>query len=299
MNHNPDVSIITVNFNGLNDTCELCESIIKHVHSIKYELIVVDNGSTVNESITLKALFPNIKSIRSNINLGFSGGNNLGIKESIGKYILLINNDTLIKDDFLHSMVQTLENNSKMAAVSPKIRFAFPPQNIQFAGYTPLSKYTMRNKLIGFDEPDLGQYNIPRLTPITHGAAMMVKREIIEQIGLMPEIYFLYYEELDWCTKMTDAGYILGYEPRCTVFHKESQSTGQESPLRTFYLTRNRLLFTWRNRKNHEKWLALLYQYLFAIPAHCIKLCLLQKVSIAKSVFRGAIAFIKLKNKNM
>jgi len=299
MNLNPEVSIITVNFNGFYDTCELCESIIKHVHSINYELIVVDNGSTIDESIALKSLFPNIKLIRSNINLGFSGGNNLGIKESIGKYILLINNDTFINDDFLHCLVQTLENNSIMAAVSPKIRFAFSPQNIQFAGYTPLTKFTIRNKLIGFNEPDLGQYNIPRLTPITHGAAMMVKRKIIEQIGLMPEIYFLYYEELDWCTKMTDAGYILGYEPRCTIFHKESQSTGQESPLRTFYLTRNRLLFTWRNRKNHEKWLALLYQYLFAIPIHCIKLCLLQKGSIAKSVFRGAVAFIKLKNKNM
>ena len=76
---------------------------------------------------------------------------------------------------------------------------------------------------------------------------MLVKREVIEKVGLMPEIFFLYYEELDWSTHITRAGYELWYEPRCTVFHKESQSTGQLSKLRTYYLTRNRLLYAWRN----------------------------------------------------
>ena len=73
----------------------------------------------------------------------------------------------------------------------------------------------------------------------------MLKREVIWKAGLMPEIYFLYYEELDWCTNMTRAGYQLWYEPRCTIFHKESQSTGRQSPLRTFYMMRNRMLYAW------------------------------------------------------
>lgn len=293
----PEISIITINYNGLLDTIELCNSLEKYVMSITYELIVVDNGSQKNEAAELHSLFPWITPIRSEINLGFSGGNNLGICHARGKYILLLNNDTYICDDTLCHLKESLANNSQMAAVSPKIRFAFPPQHIQFAGYTPLTKITLRNNSIGFNEPDKGQYDIPNKTPIVHGAAMMLKREVIDKVGFMPEIYFLYYEELDWCTKMTDAGYILGYEPRCTVFHKESQSTGQLSPLRTFFLTRNRLLFAWRNRKGYEKWLALIYQYLIAIPVHCIRLCLQKRIDLALSIIRGAIAFTILKNK--
>lgn len=101
-------------------------------------------------------------------------------------------------------------------------------------------------------------FHIP--APYLHGAAMLIKREVVNRVGPMPEIYFLYYEELDWCTAMTRAGYVLWYEPLCTVFHKESQSTGQQSPLRIFYLTRNRLLYSWRNFTGMRCSLSILYQ---------------------------------------
>ena len=100
----------------------------------------------------------------------------------------------------------------------------------------------------------------PHPTPYLHGAAMIIKREVIEKIGMMPEIFFLYYEELDWSTSMTRTGYELWYEPRCTVFHKESQSTGQLSKLRTYFLTRNRLLYARRNMKGMERLMSVLYQ---------------------------------------
>ncbi|MDC7142839.1 glycosyltransferase family 2 protein, partial [Bacteroides ovatus] len=103
-------------------------------------------------------------------------------------------------------------------------------------------------------------YDTPHPTPYLHGAAMIIKREVIEKIGMMPEIFFLYYEELDWSTSMTRAGYELWYEPRCTVFHKESQSTGQLSKLRTYFLTRNRLLYARRNMKGMERLMSVLYQ---------------------------------------
>lgn len=297
MNSQPDISIVTVNYNGLLDTIELCNSLKDNLKSVSYELIVVDNGSFKNEATELQALFPWIKAIRSENNLGFSGGNNLGILQTQGMYILLLNNDTYLCNDTIHYLKNTLINNPYMAAVSPKIRFAFPPRHIQYAGYTPLTRITLRNRSIGFNEPDNGQYDMLTETSITHGAAMMVKRQVIDKIGLMPEIYFLYYEELDWCTKMTNAGYSLGYDPRCTVFHKESQSTGQLSPLRTYYLTRNRLLFAWRNRKSCEKWLALAYQFLIAIPAHCIHLYAQKRMDLVLAILRGAKAFIMLNDK--
>ena len=238
----PDISVITVNYNGLELTAAMIASLRQYV-STPIETIVVDNGSLRDEAHLLAERFPGIVAIRSERNLGFAGGNNLGLRAARGRYLLLLNNDTEVGDDSLHYLCDALENHPRWGAVSPKIRFADPPRPIQFAGYTPLSKITLRNGLVGFNREDDGSYDTPHETPYAHGAAMMVRRETIEQAGEMPELYFLYYEELDWSERITRSGWDIGYEPRCTVFHKESRTTGRESPLRTYYLTRNRLLF--------------------------------------------------------
>ena len=259
-NNSPDISFITICYNGFKDTCELIESLHKKLKSVSYEIIVVDNASREDEAAKIHELYPTVISIRSNENGGFSGGNNIGIRAAKGKYIFLINNDTYIESDEIAYLVERLESRPEIGGVSPKIRFAFPPQHIQFAGFTPLTKITLRNNMLGFDCPDDGSYDTPHPTPYLHGAAMIIKREVIEKIGIMPEIFFLYYEELDWSTSMTRAGYELWYEPRCTVFHKESQSTGQLSKLRTYFLTRNRLLYARRNMKGMERLMSVLYQ---------------------------------------
>ena len=238
------VSVITINYNGLKDTCELLDTLPLEDSSL--EVIVVDNASREDEASVIGQRFPQVTVIRSKENLGFAGGNNLGIKAAHGKYLFFINNDTLFTSA-LQPLIQRLESSPAIGMVCPKIRFAWGNHPIQFAGYTPLSPITMRNRSIGFGEEDHGQYDSPHPTPYAHGAAMMVKREAIEKAGIMPECYFLYYEELDWSMMMRRAGYDIWYDPCCTVYHKESQSTGQDSPLRTYYITRNRLLFVKRN----------------------------------------------------
>lgn len=290
----PDISFITVCYNGLNDTCKLIESIKKTIHSVSYELIVVDNASVRNEAQELQSHYPEIKAIRSEQNLGFAGGNNIGIRQAAGKYIFLINNDTFIEEDGLAYLTERLESNPKTGAVSPKIRFAFPPRNIQFAGFTPLSYVTLRNKSIGFGCPDNGEFDIPHPSPYLHGAAMMLKKEAIEKAGLMSESYFLYYEEMDWCVKLSRAGYELWYEPRCTIFHKESQSTGQASPLQTFYITRNRLLFAQRNLQGTERVLSILYQLTIVIPKNTLIYAGKRKWKLAHACLRGVYAFVTL-----
>lgn len=297
MKNLPEISIITVNYNGLKDTCELIESLQKQV-SLPYEIIVVDNASKRNEAEILQQNYPHIIAIRSENNLGFSGGNNLGIKEAKGKYIFLLNNDTCIEEDTFHYLIKSLESSFQIGAVSPKIKFAFTPRNIQFAGYIPLSRITLRNALIGFGETDNGQFDTPIRTPYCHGAAMMIKKEVIDKVGYMPEIYFLYYEELDWSTQIRKAGYELWYEPRCTIYHKESQSTGQQSYLRTFYITRNRLLYAWRNRYGVTRWMAVLYQLFIAAPKNSMIFLLKGRNDLAKAVFKGIYAFFMLDKKN-
>lgn len=297
MNNTPLLSFITVCYNGIADTCALIESIHKIIHSVSYEIIVVDNASRKDEATIIKAHYPTVITLRSQQNLGFSGGNNMGLKIAQGRYLFLINNDTYFESDGLQALIDRLESNPQIGAVSPKIRFAFPPQHIQFAGYTQLSSITMRNEPIGMGHPDDGRFETPHPSPYLHGAAMLIKREVIDRTGLMPEIYFLYYEELDWCTAMTRAGYTLWYEPHCTVFHKESQSTGQQSPLRTFYLTRNRLLYAWRNFTGMRCLLSILYQMTIAAGKNSLVYLLKHRVDLASAVWRGVFAFFSLPNK--
>ena len=129
---------------------------------------------------------------------------------------------------------------------------------------------------------------------------MIIKREVIEKVGMMPEIFFLYYEELDWSTSMTRAGYELWYEPRCTVFHKESQSTGQLSKLRTYFLTRNRLLYARRNMKGMERWMSVLYQSTVAAGKNSLSFAFKGRFDLFSAVYYGVCAglFMSSSNKN-
>ena len=282
------LSIITVNYNGLKDTCELIDSI---PFNETMEVIVVDNASKQNAAALIKKKYPKVNIIRSDTNLGFAGGNNIGIKAAKGKYIFLINNDTIIKDFDFDSLINRLESSPEIGVVCPKIKFAWGKMLIQFAGYTPLSKITVRNKSIGFGEDDLGQYDIPHPTPYAHGAAMLIKRDVIDKVGLMPECYFLYYEELDWSMMITRAGYEIWYEPECTIYHKESQTTGQNSPLRTYYITRNRLLLVKRNWKGITKYISFFYLIILVASRDIIKNTIKGHFDHVKAIIKGICDF--------
>lgn len=257
----------------------------------KMEIIVVDNASKKNEASVIANRYSQVKTIRSDRNLGFAGGNNLGIKEAKGKYFFFVNNDTIFKDFNVQFLIEQLESSDKIGIVCPKIRFAWGTSPIQYAGYTPLSKVTVRNQAIGFGEEDHAQYDIPHPTPYAHGAAMLIKREALEKVGLMPECYFLYYEELDWSMMFTRAGYEIWYEPACTIYHKESRSTGQNSPLRTYYITRNRLLLVKRNWHGIYKWLAYCYLSCIVATRDILKYTITGKFALAKAVYRGLFTF--------
>ena len=296
------ISIITINYNGLADTCALIDTIPFNENTL--EVIVVDNASKNDEATLIEQRFPQVTVIRSEKNLGFAGGNNLGIKASHGKYLFFVNNDTVFKREkgivksekyasAFQPLIERLESSKKIGAVCPKIRFAWDDNPIQYAGYTPLSSITMRNRSIGFGEPDQGQYDKAHTTPYAHGAAMMVKREVIEKAGLMPECYFLYYEELDWSMMIRRAGYEIWYEPTCTIYHKESQATGQNSPLKTYYITRNRLLFNQRNQSRPIRWLTTLYLIAIVAAKDILKYYIKRRPDLASATMKGVFHYLK------
>lgn len=299
-NSPPSVSIsfVTLNYNGKKETLELLNSIYGTIHSVSFEVIVVDNASGDRDEINeIAEKFPLCITTQSDKNLGFAGGNNIGIELANGQYVMLINNDTFIKEDHFDALTHFFENNPAVGAISPKILFSEPFGHIQFAGYTPLSSITMRNSLRGFSEPDNGQYDTPCQTPYCHGAAMMVRKDVIEKVGKMYEGYFLYYEELDWSSMIARAGYQLWYVPYQTIYHKESSTIGADSPTKTYYLTRNRLLYVYRNGTRFKKHLSVIYQLIVAIPKGVFISLLKGNFKNAKAIVQGGFDYFSLNKK--
>lgn len=286
------LSVITVNYNGLKDTCSLLDSLTPVDQST--EVIVVDNASTSDEASTIASRYPWVRVIRSQKNLGFAGGNNLGIREANGEYLFFVNNDTEVDLSQLVPLLKRMDENESIAIVCPKIRFFYGDRKIQYAGYTKLSQVTLRNHAIGFGETDSGQHDTARPTPYVHGAAMLVRRKAIERAGMMPECFFLYYEELDWSMMMRRHGFELWYDPRCTVYHKESQATGSHSPLRTYYITRNRYLFARRNIALPLRFLTYLYLTTVVFPRDLLSHLFHGRTDLALATIRGIKDFVRL-----
>ncbi|MDQ3292495.1 MAG: glycosyltransferase family 2 protein, partial [Bacteroidota bacterium] len=238
----PLVSIISVNYNQARITCEMLAS-LRQITYPNIEVIVVDNASPTDSPEVIKELYPEVNLIRSTQNLGYAGGNNLGILQAKGKYLFFLNNDTEVEPGFLEPLVEFFEKNPEAGIASPKIKYFDSNDIIQYAGSTGINPWTGRSKTIGQHEPDLGQHNASTVTNLADGAAMMIPMEVIRKVGLMPEIYFLYYEEHDWCEMIKRAGYSCHYIAESAILHKESMSVGKISVLKTYYMNRNRLLF--------------------------------------------------------
>ena len=265
MSQYPLVSIVTVNYNQSAATCDMLESLYASGYP-NMEVWVVDNASPSDTPEMIQKKFPQVFFIQSGRNLGFAGGNNVAIRQAKGDYLYLINNDTVVPHGHIEQLVSVVASDTSIGVVCPKIKFHATPDIIQFAGYTEMTPYSFRNKCLGYGEHDVGQYDRICDSASAHGAAMMLKREVVEKTGLMNEHYFLYYEELDWSARIKKAGYRIVYVPDTYILHKESLSTGKSSLLQTYYLNRNRVLFTRCTATGRKKIIGVLYQMLIAMP---------------------------------
>ncbi len=282
----PLVSIITVNYNQSLVTCELLESLNK-ITWPNIEVICVDNASPDDDPKIIKQRFPSVHLIENPINYGFAAGNNFGIMAARGKYVLFLNNDTVVDSGFLEPLVEKMESDSEIGAVSAKLRFYHTPDTIQYAGYTKMNPRTIRNFAYGYGEKDEGQHDKDKLTPYAHGAAMMVSMKVIKEIGMMSYIFFLYYEEADYCERIRRAGYKIWYVHNSLVFHKESISTGKQSPLKIYYMNRNRMVYMRRNISGRAFYIALIYQLFIAIPKNAFAFLLKRDFKLFFAYYRA------------
>jgi len=285
MENLPLVSIITVNYNGN----EITELFLKSIFEITYkniEVFVVDNNSAISPDV-LKVKYPTINLIKSPNNVGFAAGNNLAIRQSKGKYCFLLNNDTEVMHNFLEPIVELMERNPNIGIASSKLLYFSKPNIIQYAGHNGINFYTGRGFGVGYMETDLGQYNQSYQTQLGHGAAMLISKKAIEKVGLMAELFFLYYEEIDFCERIKQAGFQIWYCGQSVVFHKESITTGKSSPLKTYYLTRNRLIYTKRNTKGFQHYACIVFFMLIAFPKGALQLILKKEFKLLKAFLRG------------
>jgi GT2 family glycosyltransferase len=287
MEPGPLVSLITLNYNQAAVTCALLESIQQLTYPA-IEVIVVDNNSPQNpEPLIRERHFPNTRVIVNSANLGFAGGNNIGIEQAKGDYIVLLNNDTEVTPDLIERLLEPFASDPAIGVTCPKIRYYQQPTVIQFAGYTPVNPYTGQARAVGSHQVDQGQFDRPGLTHFAHGAALMVKRAVIEQAGLLPELYFLYYEELDWCCRIQQAGFTIYYQPSALVYHKESMTVGKGNPLKVYYQTRNRILFMRRNVPPRTLFVFGLYYLTLALPKSIVSYTLQGQFRFLKAFLQG------------
>lgn len=287
MKETPLISIITLNWNTTSVTCDFLRSIQEKNTYARIEVIVVDNASKDDPSTAFREAYPAAHIIRNDRNLGFAGGNNVGIRAARGDYFFIVNNDTEFTNGLLEGLVAIFQNYPDAGIACPKFHYFFQKGTIEYAGYQPVNIFTGRNGMIGCREKDKGQYDEIRVTNYAHGGAMLVPRKIIEEIGMMYEPFFLYYEEFDWSEQIKREGYKIYYQPASLIYHKESMTTGKASPLKTFYLTRNRILFMRRNVAWPAFALFTAYFLCFTIPKNTLSFLWKGQAAHLRSFWKG------------
>jgi len=278
----PKVSIIILNWNGLEDTLECLES-LKKITYPNYEVIVVDNGSDGNDAdILLKKYGEYIHVIKNDKNYGFTGGNNIAIKYVLKKdaeYILLLNNDTIVAPDFLSRLIEVAAGNPKIGLLGPKIYLYSEPNRIWFAGGKISFLSTHSNR--GYMAIDRGQFDKVEAVDFLSGSCMLIKRGVLECAGLLDPIFFFSFEDTDFSLRSIMAGFTNVYVPSSKIWHKVFRS-GIKKPDIGYYTSRNTMIFA---RKHYRVFKKAVIRAVFAVSVELL-ICAIR--------FRRASTFITM-----
>lgn len=247
----PLVFIVVVTWNGKRDTLE-CLASLQAVTYPNYRILLIDNASTDGTQEAVQKQFPSVEMIRTDRNLRFAGGNNVGIRHALSQgaaYVLLLNNDTVVDPNFLTELVATAERDPSVGMVGARIYYHEDPQRIWFAG-GEISWWSGWIAHTGIRQVDRGHFDSERAVDYITGCCMLVRREVIERIGLLDERFFMYGEDVDWCLRARRAGYRLVFQPKAKVWHKLSVSAGGHF---SWFKNWNKLKSTFRLLRRYAK----------------------------------------------
>jgi len=247
----PLVYIIVLNWNGKDDTLECLRS-LQNIDYKNYKILVVDNASEDGSVGAIQSEFPNIEILVNANNLRFAGGNNVGIKYGLqhdADYILLLNNDTAVDGRFLSSLIHCINETKDAGIAGAKIFYFFDKRRIWYAGGN-LNFATGSFKHRGIRQRESELYNAVEEVDYITGCCMLIKREVIERVGMLDESYFIYGEDADYCLRAKNAGYKLMYIPSAIVYHKVSVSSGGNfSWFKNWNKLKSNLRLLWRYAK--------------------------------------------------
>lgn len=245
----PDVNIVLLNWNGLEDTLDCLASLEKLTYPM-VEVIVVDNASRYNQAENIEQNFPEITVLKQSENLGFCGGCNVGIKyamENGADYVMLLNNDTLVPPDLIEKLINGFENLDNVGAISPIILEHPETDKIWFSRaqwQTEKAQFKLTNA--GEKYTDFAT-KAPYISDFACGCCLFTSTKIFEQFGLLDERYFAFYDEAEWCSRLRKKGLESYIVPSAFMYHKVSRST--PSLVSTYLLSRNRFLWMTENLK--------------------------------------------------
>jgi GT2 family glycosyltransferase len=259
----PSVSIIVLHYNGREDTLACLRS-LEHLTYPNVEVVLVDNGSTDGLVEAARSQFPDVTLIETGANLGFTGGNNIGIRHALDKgadYIMLLNNDTVMAPDCIDLMVRAMEAEPSLGVTGPMIYYYSAPETIWSAGGR-IDWPRGITSMIGLNEEDKSQFGqAPRYVDFVTGCAMLARRAVWQQVGLLDDKFFMYYEETEWCVRASRAGFKIALIPDAMLWHKISIEARASSPRTYYYMTRNRLLFLRASQAGFVTWANTLTEY--------------------------------------
>jgi hypothetical protein len=246
----PHVATVVLSWNGRDDTLE-CLASLERMRWEPHTAILVDNGSTDGTTEAVRERFPEAVVIRSEENLGFAEGNNVGIRAALdagADYVLILNNDTIVDEGLIAALVEEAERRPDAGALCPLIRYVDPPDRIWYAGarFDPRAIHNGRHT--GYGERDAGQYHAVREIGRATGAAMLVPRRVIEEVGYFDRELFIQVEDVEWSLRMRAAGYRILFVPSGVLWHHVAVASGGErAPETAYYEMRNTLVVSARH----------------------------------------------------
>ena len=243
MEEHPLISVVVLNWNGYPFVEQCLTSLMAQTYT-PLEIIIVDNASTDGSVELVKKKFPSVSVIMNERNLGFAGGNNVGIRASRGRYVMVLNNDTRVEETCIETLKETIEKNERYGACASKIVLEFERNLIDSAGI-----------VVGLDGLSIGRgrleaadrYDKEAEVFFASGCACLFRRELLEDIGLYDEDFFAYAEDTDMGWRARLAGWKCIYSPKALVYHLHSASSGTYSPLKAFLVERNRIWVAIKN----------------------------------------------------
>jgi len=257
------VSIVILNWNGSHHLRRFLPSLVKYSNYDWVEIVVADNYSDDNSREVVEKEFPNIKYLQLDKNHGFAEGYNQALKNNNAEYILLLNSDVEVTENWLEPMVKLMDSNPLVGACQPKIMQLDQPGKFEYAGASGgfIDKYGYpfcRGRMINFQEQDLGQYNDPISVFWASGAATLVRGKLWHEFGGFDADFWAHMEEIDLCWRMKNQGHKVAVCPESTVLHLGGGSLAYGNPQKVYLNFRNNLFLLYKNLPKGK-----LYQTLF------------------------------------